>query len=84
MRGVVMFIAVLPYGLADSWVFIPENFLHISMKMHISNVKIVNNVCVRPDESMKYLKRGESRAVVGEMSVSLLFFLLGLSFEGRL
>lgn len=41
-------------------------------------------MCVRPDESMKYLKRGESRAAVGEMSVSLLFFLLGLSFEGRL
>lgn len=45
MCGVVMFIAVTPYGLADSWVFIPENFLHISMKIHISNVKIVNNVC---------------------------------------
>lgn len=59
-----MFIAVMPYGLADSWVFFPENFLHISLKIQISNVKIGNHGCVRPEESMKYLKRGESRAAV--------------------
>lgn len=55
-----MFIVVTPCGLAYSWVFVPENFLHISMKIHITLKYEI--ICVRAHESMKYLKRGESRA----------------------
>lgn len=48
-----MLIAVMTHGLVYSWAFIPENFLHIFMKINISNGKIRNNVRVRMDESVK-------------------------------
>lgn len=57
-----MLIGVMAPGLVYSCAFIPENFLPIFMKINISNGKIRNNVRVRMDESVKYLKRGGSRA----------------------